>query len=75
MEKLKVDDKLANLLNEIFGWSQSIRREAMRSKKDGIDDSALIIQESIEDYLFRECNINPRDVIDYDKYNITKRYR
>jgi len=72
MAEPKIDEKLAKTLNSIFGWSQSIRREAIRSKEDGIDDSALIIQEVIEEYLREDCGVEPSDVIAYKKFGIQK---
>lgn len=63
----KIDDNLAELLNNIFGWSQTIR---LTTKSDGVDDTALIIQEMIEDYVVDNYNIKPSDVINYEKYNI-----
>lgn len=69
-----IDDKLSKLLNDIFGWTQSIRREAYCIQNDGIDDSAMIIQEEIEDYL-HDQNINPGEIISYKKYNIQGKRR
>jgi hypothetical protein len=75
-EKLhkEIDNELYRLLNEIFAWSQHIRREAHRYKKDGIDDDAMIIQEAIEDYL-HDQGINPREVIEYEKCGILGKVR
>jgi hypothetical protein len=74
MENFNIDEKLSKLLNNIVGWSQSIRIEAWRTKNDGIDDDGLIIQELIEDYIHNQ-GINPRKIIDYEKYNIRGKRR
>jgi hypothetical protein len=61
------DNKLDKMINDIFAWSQSIRREAHKVKNDGIDDSALIIQETLEQFLI-DNNIKPNELIDYEKH-------
>ena len=69
MENFPIDEKLAKMLHNVFGWSQTIRIGAQKTKNDGIDDDALIIQELIEDYL-HDCGINPRDVIRYEEFKM-----
>ncbi|WP_310877110.1 hypothetical protein [Priestia megaterium] len=61
------DNKLDKMINDVFAWSQSIRREANKAENDGIDDSALIIQEILEQFLI-DNNIKPDEIIDYDKH-------
>ncbi len=65
--EVAIDDRLTKMINDVFSWSQSIRREAHKYKADGIDDSALIIQETLEGYI-SDYGINPSDVIDYSKH-------
>jgi hypothetical protein len=73
-EKLheKIDNELYRMLNEVFAWAQHIRIAAQHYKKDGIDDDALIIQEAVENYL-HDRGINPREIIEYEKYGLKGR--
>jgi hypothetical protein len=75
-EKLhkEIDNELYRLLNTAYAWAQSIRIAAIKKKEDGIDDDAMIIQEAIEDYL-HDRGINPREVIEYEKYGVLGKVR
>jgi type III secretion system FlhB-like substrate exporter len=70
----EIDNELYRMLNEVFAWAQHIRIEAIKKKEDGIDDDALIIQEAVENYL-HDRGINPREVIEYEKYGVLGKVR
>lgn len=67
MKEFENEDKLWKMLNNIYGWSQTIKMDAHRTRNDGNEDTALIIQKLIESYL-DECGIDRNNVIEYDKY-------
>ena len=59
---VELEQELQAFLNQIYGWASKIEREAIEAKNDEIIDDALIIQETVEGFLY-DKGIQPESVL------------
>ena len=59
---IELEQELQVFLSQIYGWASKIEREAIEAKNDEIIDDALIIQETVEEFLY-DKGIQPESVL------------
>ena len=59
---VELEQELQAFLNQIYGWASQIEKEAIEIKNDEIIDDALIIQETVEGFLY-DKGIQPESVL------------
>jgi len=59
---IELEQELQVFLNQIYGWASQIEKEAIEIKNDEIIDDALIIQETVEEFLY-DKEIEPESVL------------